>query len=131
MSGDSVESLPVEHAELHAEEHICKDCGEAFETNPARATHARYCKPAQERRAREKAEHAGEQPPTPSERTEEDEKGSPYRDGESEPNEILLHILTTFPGVNKAVVTEVMSWADLWGQIPPYYLPYLFARART
>ena len=32
---------------------------------------------------------------------------SPYRgDGDGEPNEILRHTLTEFPGVNKAVIEE-------------------------
>ncbi len=80
------------------------------------ATHSRCCPDA-------KALHEGQQEPTEPKQTKE-EKESPYRDdGEGEPNEILRHILSTFPGVNKAVEEEGMSWADLWGYIPPHCLP--------
>ncbi len=57
-------------------------------------------------------------------RTGKEEEKSVYRgEGDGEPNEILRHILSSFPGVNKAVVTEVLSWGELWGNIPPNCLP--------
>ncbi len=32
--------------------------------------------------------------------------------------------------MNKAVVTEVLSWGELWGNISPYYLPYLLGQMK-
>jgi len=130
MAENNIEVLPVEHEAQHGKERICKDCGESFSTVPELATHSRYCEAAKERRVHEKAEQEGEQETTGVEQRQEEEDDSPYRDGEGEPNEILRHILTAFPGVSKGVVTEVMSWAELWGSIPPYYLPYLLGQMK-
>ena len=40
---------------------------------------------------------------TETEQKLEKKEESPYRDGDDEPNEILRHILTEYPGANKAV----------------------------
>ena len=117
MLEDELGEQPVEQAGVLAKEFTCKGCGESFGTVQKLATHSRYCSDAIVLRE-------GEQPSTETEQKQEEED-SFYRDGDGEPNEILRHTLTEFPGVNKAVVEEVMSWADLWGYIPPHYLPYL------
>ena len=91
-----------EQKELLAKEWICKGYCDSFDTVQQLATHSRYCTDA-------KALQEGQQEPTEPKQVKE-EKESPYRgDGDSEPNEILRHTLTEFPGVNKAVVEDVMS----------------------
>ncbi len=66
MSEDNIDELPVEQAELHAKERICKDCGKSFSTIPELATHSRYCEPAKERHDREKGEQEQHQYNIPS-----------------------------------------------------------------
>jgi hypothetical protein len=66
VSEDNIDELPVEHAELHAKERICKDCGKSFSTIPELATHSRYCEPAKERHDREKGEQEQHQYNIPS-----------------------------------------------------------------
>ena len=84
-----------------AKENNSKGYGKSFPTVQKLATHSRYCKDAL-------ALREGEQTSTETEQKQGEEE-SPYRDGEGEPNEILCHTLTAFPGVNKAVVEKIIS----------------------
>ena len=103
--------------------YICEGCGKSFPTSIGKAIHCKHCTDyATWKDGQGKT-------PSPKRKDGEEEGASPYR-GEGQPNEILRQILTDFPGVPPAVVKEVMSWAELWGTIPPYYRPYLLGQMK-
>jgi hypothetical protein len=101
-----------------AKEYNSKGYSKSFATVQKLVTHSRCCPDA-------KALREGQREPTEPKQTKEEEE-PPYRgDGDGEPNEILRHILSTFPGVNKAIVDAVNVLGRFWGYIPPHHFPYL------
>ncbi len=98
---------------MQTKENKCKGYSDSFDTVQKLATHSRYCPDA-------KALREGQQEPTELKQVTEEEE-SPYRgDGDGELNEILRHALTEFPGMNKAVVEEVIVLGQSRGYIPPH-----------